>query len=185
MTEYGVAATTVVSLTLGMSVIAHLRRPARLTHAIAQHGVAPGNPRVFTALLIGSESFVLLLLVGSAVRGWSVLAAAFALCGVIFLVLGFYTVVALDGQQTSDISCACGWAETPMSVWTAARAFALALIAGLGAATATPGATGLASGAGIVLVSSVVYLLLWLAPAALAIPDSTPTRGPADRHEVL
>jgi hypothetical protein len=161
-----------VALVLLTAFAGHLRRPRALPAALTAHRTVP-RPLIWP---VAVASVALEGLLG-AVTGYAVLDGRAHLltlaAGGCAVLLGGYALYGLYVLRTRPgVPCGCAAEGTPMSVWVAARAAALALAALTAAAGAGQAVTAHGADAVIATLASIVFAAsLWSLPLAMADPE--------------
>lgn len=164
-----------VALVLLAGFAGHLRSPRTLPAALTAHRTVP-RPLIrpvavaSTALegLLGAAIGYALL--GGRAQLLTVVAGAGAVLLGAYALYGLYVLRARPG-----VPCGCASDGTPMSVWVAARAAALALASLVAAAGAGRAVAAHGPDAAILALASVVFAAtLWSLPLAMADPERSP-----------
>jgi hypothetical protein len=166
-------ATYVVLFMLIAACVGHARRPEDLPSALRAHGVVPVAAAGAVGLAVTvTEGVLVVLLLAGLFGSDELLAAALTGSAVVFTGYGGYGWLVVSTGRSGP--CGCAGAETPMSMWVAGRALALAglsllaLILSESVITLSQPGPGLAI---VVLGAATFSALLWFLPAAMRDPE--------------
>jgi hypothetical protein len=161
----GCAAVAVTLVLLG-GAIGHLVRPDVLLGGLRAHGVVPGALIRPVAMAVPAGEIVPALVAVHALLtgGADGLRLAMICAGALLCCYAVYSLYV--ARTRDDVPCGCSATQTPMSGWIAARALALAGLAGVALAQAGPAVS--ADGADlavVILAGATISIVLWESPA--------------------
>ncbi|MEW2358604.1 MauE/DoxX family redox-associated membrane protein [Spirillospora sp. NPDC029432] len=163
-----------VPLVLLVSLAGHLRRPGLLRAALrAQRTLPPPLAAPAAVLAVAAEALLgLAALAGLLLGRDAVLRPALGLAAALLALYAGYALRVARTRPAAPCGCA-GDLAIPMTVWVAARAAALALLAAAGAAWPPPG-----EGTAVTVLAGLAFgVLLWTLPRAMNEPIEGRTAG--------
>jgi hypothetical protein len=167
-------ATYVVLFLLIAACVGHARRPDDLPAALRAHGVVPAAATGAVGLAVTvTEGVLVVLLLAGLLGSDGLLVPGLAGSAAVFAGYGGYGWLVVSSGRSGP--CGCAEAETPMGMWVAGRALALAglsLMALIWSGSVLP-LHQLGSDLVIVLLGAATFgVLLWFLPAAMRDPES-------------
>ncbi|MCP2335833.1 MauE/DoxX family redox-associated membrane protein [Actinomadura rupiterrae] len=165
------AGTSAVLVVLVPSLAGHLRTHG-LAAALRAQGAIPSrlSPTAASLAVTAEVAALGVLLLGLGLRRTDLTRGALATAALIFALYAAYAAYVTRKAGARRVPCGCGGdPSAPMSMWVAARAAGLAVLA-LGGALASPPALGGETLAGAV-AGAALGVLLWILPRAMDVPE--------------
>ncbi|WP_067488440.1 MauE/DoxX family redox-associated membrane protein [Actinomadura hibisca] len=164
----GVAAVA-VPLVLLASLAGQLRRPGSLAAALRAQRTVPDTLIVpVAAVVIVAEAVAGGAGAAGALLGETVLLRAGLIASAALLV-AYAAYSGHVARTRRGVPCGCAGARTPMTVWVAVRAAALAVLAAAGTAGTLPSRAG--ELAVVAVAGATLAVLLWTLPQALTVKE--------------